>query len=76
MLVIPVPTRDLDGLHALVTEQFVDDGVATVTPQLAEQLLERWVGAQIDEASGERWLYLPFIPRGRAVEVTQAGDVA
>ena len=62
MLCIPVPTRDLDGLSVLVTDDPPGDGVATCPPELADQLLERWVGAVVHDADGQRWLYLPYEP--------------
>lgn len=63
MLVIPLPTRGLQELRLLITddpEQALSTGVPTVTPDLAAVLRQRWAGATYAERFGEREIVLPL----------------
>ncbi|MGH3927229.1 MAG: hypothetical protein ACRDTT_30910, partial [Pseudonocardiaceae bacterium] len=60
MLVIPAPTRGVDTLRVLVTDDPAAAGVPACTPDLAELLHDRWAGAVYAERHGERELELPL----------------
>ena len=59
MLLIPAPVRGATALDVLVTDAERTD-VATITPEFANRLLSRWLGAAEHEHDGQRWLHLPL----------------
>jgi hypothetical protein len=61
MLLIPAPVRGATALDLLVTDH--PDRPGTVTPDLADRLLERWIGATEHEHCGQRWIHLPLHAR-------------
>ncbi len=69
MLLIPAPTRGATALDALVTDDPDRVDVPAVTPDLADKLLVRWLGATEHDHDGQRWIHLPLHVRSVA-EVT------
>ena len=60
MLVIPAPVRGATALDLLVTDDPNRVGLPAVTPDLADKLLCRWLGATEHEHDGQRWIHLPL----------------
>ncbi|MGH6719764.1 MAG: hypothetical protein ACREER_10635, partial [Alphaproteobacteria bacterium] len=62
----PAPARGAATLDALVTDDPDRVDVAAVTPDLADNLLARWLGATEHDHDGQRWVRLPLHVRNVA----------
>ena len=69
MLLIPAPVRGATALDALVTEDPDRVDVPAITRDLADKVLQWWLGATEHTHDGQRWIHLPLHVRGVAEAV-------